>query len=117
MPEPKNKKLYEEVKEDIYKKYPKHSAYRSGLLVQEYKRRGGTYEGEEKGAEGLNRWFAEKWKNQRGEVGYKTKSDIYRPTVRVTKETPTTFKELTKKEIEKARREKATTGQVKKFKN
>ena len=117
MPEPKNKKLYEEVKDDIYKKYPKHSAYRSGLLVQEYKRRGGTYEGEEKDSEGLNRWFAEKWKNQRGEVGYKTQSDIYRPTVRVTKETPTTFKELTKKEIMKARREKATTGHVKKFKN
>ena len=36
MPEPKNKKLYEEVKDEIYKKYPKHSAYRSGLLVQEY---------------------------------------------------------------------------------
>jgi hypothetical protein len=117
MPEPKNEKLYEEVKDDIYKKCPKHSAYRSGLLVQEYKRRGGTYEGEEKDSEGLNRWFAEKWKNQRGEVGYKTKSDVYRPTVRVTKETPTTFKELTQKEIEKPRREKATTGHVKKFKN
>ena len=117
MPEPKNKKLYEEVKEDIYKKYPKHSAYRSGLLVQEYKRRGGTYEGKETDSEGLNRWFRERWKNQRGEVGYKTKGDIYRPTVRVTKETPTTFKELTKKEIEKARKEKATTGYVKKFKN
>ena len=86
------------------------------MLVQEYKRRGGTYEGEERGTEGLNRWIAEKWKYQRGEVGYKTKSDIYRPTVRVTKETPATFKELTKKEIEKARREKATTGHVNQFK-
>ena len=37
MPEPTNKKLYEEVKKEIYAKYPKHSAYRSGLLVQEYK--------------------------------------------------------------------------------
>ena len=42
---PTNKTLYEEVKKEIYAKYPKHSAYRSGLLVQEYKRRGGTYEG------------------------------------------------------------------------
>ena len=116
MPEPKNKKLYEEVKEEIYKKYPKHSAYRSGLLVQEYKRRGGTYEGEERRTEGLNRWFAEKWKNQRGEVGYKTKSDVYRPTVRVTTETPATFKELSKKEIVMARKEKARTGHVKQFK-
>ena len=43
--EPTNKKLYENVKEEIYKKHPKHSAYRSGLLVQEYKRQGGTYKG------------------------------------------------------------------------
>ena len=38
MPEPTNKKLYEEVKKEIYAKHPKHSAYRSGLLVQEYKK-------------------------------------------------------------------------------
>ena len=45
MPEPKNKKLYEEVKDEVYKKHPKHSAYRSGLLVKEYKARGGEYIG------------------------------------------------------------------------
>ena len=45
MPEPTNKKLYEEVKKEIYAKYPKHSAYRSGLLVKEYKERGGGYSG------------------------------------------------------------------------
>ena len=45
MPEPKNKKLYEKVKDEIYKEYPKHSAYRSGLLVKEYKKRGGEYIG------------------------------------------------------------------------
>ena len=38
-PEPNDKQLYETVKKYIYAKYPKHSAYRSGLLVQEYKRR------------------------------------------------------------------------------
>ena len=46
----------------------------------------------------------------------KFKSDIFRPTVRVTKDTPTTFAELTTEEIAKARREKARTvrvGQVK----
>ena len=117
MPIPTNKKLDDEVKEEIYKTYPKHSAYRSGLLVQEYKRRGGTYEGKEKDSEGLNRWFAENWKNQRGEVGYKNKSDVYRPTVRITKDTPTTFKELTPQEIGKAKREKYLKGRVSKFKN
>ena len=61
MPEPTNKKLYEEVKKDIYAKYPKHSAYRSGLLVQEYKKRGGTYSGD-KSKGSLGRWFKEEWK-------------------------------------------------------
>ena len=45
MSEPANKKLYEKVKDEIYKKYPKHSAYRSGLLVKSYKEAGGTYKG------------------------------------------------------------------------
>ena len=115
MPEPTNKKLYEEVKKEIYAKYPKHSAYRSGLLVQEYKKRGGGYSGD-KSKGSLGRWFKEDGKNLRGETGYKKKGDVYRPTKRVSSKTPTTFKELTKKEIESARREKAKTGRVKEFK-
>ena len=112
MPEPKNKKLYEEVKTEIYKKHPKHSAYRSGLLVQEYKKRGGTYEGKENKSSGLNRWFKEKWVNTRGETGYKYKNDIYRPTVRVNKDTPTTHKELSADQIKNARATKANKGRV-----
>ena len=34
---PEDQKMYDRVKAKIYKKYPKHSAYRSGLLVKEYK--------------------------------------------------------------------------------
>ena len=117
MPEPVDKELYEKVKKEIYAKYPQHSAYRSGLLVQEYKKRGGTYKGSETKPNGLNPWFAERWTNQRGEVGYKYKSDVYRPNVRVTQDTPTTFKELSKDEIKKARSEKAKTGHVAKFKS
>ena len=117
MPEPLNKELYEKVKREIYSKYPEHSAYRSGLLVKEYKRQGGKYKGTETKTTGLNRWFAEKWTNQRGEVGYKYKSDVYRPNVKVTDKTPTTFKELSKEEIKKARLEKAKTGHVRKFKS
>ena len=71
---PTNKALYEEVKKEIYAKYPKHSAYRSGLLVQEYKKRGGTYEGTEKQTEGLNRWFLEKWKMRGAKLGTSTKT-------------------------------------------
>ena len=58
----------------------------------------------------------EKWKNERGEVGYRFLSDIYRPTVRITKETPVTFQELKPKDIEKAKREKYLKGRVSKFK-
>ena len=58
-----------------------------------------------------------KWTNQRGEVGYKYKSDVYRPTVKVTKDTPTTFQELKPTEIEKARQEKYLKGRVSKFKD
>ena len=113
---PSDKKLYEKGKAEIYKKYPVRSAFRSGLLVKEYKSRGGAYSGKESQTTGLNRWFREDWKNQRGESGYKYKSDIYRPTKKISNKTPTTFNELSKKEIYRARREKASTGRVEKFK-
>ena len=99
MSQPTDKKLYEKVKTEIYKKYPQHSAYRSGLLVKEYKSRGGKYSGKENQSTGLNRWFREGWKNQRNESGYKYKSDVYRPTKRITKDTPATFSELSKKRL------------------
>ena len=89
MPEPLDKELYEKVKTEIYKKHPQHSAYRSGLIVQEYKKRGGKYSGTKPQKTGLKRWFAEEWKNQRGEVGYSKKGDVYRPTKRITEKTPT----------------------------
>lgn len=115
-------KLYEKVKKSIYKKYPNHSAYRSGLLVKEYKeefrKKYGNkrpYTGKKTKKKGLTRWFAEDWKNQRLETGYKFKSDIYRPTKRINKSTPKTFSEISKKRLEKARKEKALKGRVKKF--
>ena len=58
-----DKKLYLEVKKEIVKKMPKSSAYRSGLIVKEYKKRGGSYRGQKKGG-GLTSWFQkEKWVN------------------------------------------------------
>lgn len=121
---PKDQKLYDSVKKSIYKKIPKHSAYRSGLIVKTYKDRyekkygnRDAYKGKKKTKKGLDRWFKEDWKNQRGGKGYKKKGDIYRPTKRITKETPTTMKELSKSEKEKAMREKKKTGRVKKFKS
>ena len=123
MSEPVDEKLYNIVKKKIYKDQPKHSAYRSGAVVKEYKKRftnkygkGTTpYNGRKTKKTGLKRWFAEKWVNQRGEIGYKNKNDIYRPTFRITKKTPTTHRELSKKQIDRARREKYRKGRVKIF--
>lgn len=121
MSEAKDKNLYEKIKKEIINKY-KPSAYRSGLIVKKYKeeyekkyKNKNAYIGK-KNKEGLIRWFAEDWKNQRGEIGYKKKGDIYRPTIRVNKDTPTTINELTKKQIEKAMKEKKTKGRVKSYK-
>jgi hypothetical protein len=122
MPVPRDKILYNKVKENIYNKYPKHSAYRSGILVKTYKKQfkkkynnKEPYIGKKSKKLGLKRWFREKWVNQRGEIGYKYKSDIYRPSKRITKKTPKTHKELTKKNIKRARNIKYRKGRVKKF--
>lgn len=123
MPQPRDKKLYNKTKRYIYKKYPKHSAYRSGLLVQEYKKKFSKkygkkrdpYKGKKTEKKGLGRWFREKWVNQRGEVGYRYKSDVYRPSKRITKKTPKTYKELSKQQIKKARSKKYRVGRVNRF--
>jgi hypothetical protein len=124
MPNPKDMKLYNSVKSRVYKRIPKHSAYRSGVVVSSYKKAFSKkygknkkpYSGKKTSKRGLSRWFKEKWVNQRGKVGYKYKSDIYRPSRRVTRRTPTTHKELSRKQIKRARTEKRRTGRVKRFK-
>ena len=87
---PNDMTLYEKVKQDVYKRMPENSAYRSALIVKEYKSKGGTYSGAKKN-EGITRWMKEKWETQNGDKVYKNKSDIFRPTIRVTKETPVTI--------------------------
>ena len=72
MPTPVDKALYERIKKKVNKKMPKHSAYRSSQYVKEYKAAGGKYTGD-KSKGGLTRWHKEKWRNQRGEEGYKKK--------------------------------------------
>lgn len=124
MSKPKDKVLYEKIKKKIYKDIPKHSAYRSGIVVSSYKKsfkkkygsQKNPYKGKYTRKKGLGRWFDEKWVNQRGEIGYKHKHDIYRPSKRITKKTPTTHTELTKKEVKRARSEKYRKGRVKQFK-
>jgi hypothetical protein len=123
MPNPRDLVLYDRTKHDIYQKIPKHSAYRSGVLVQEYKRRFSQKYGEKKDPyigkktekAGLKRWFSEKWVNPRGEVGYRFKNDVYRPSVRITRKTPITYSELSRNQIQKARKTKYRKGRVNRF--
>ncbi len=132
MPEPRDKALYEKIKKKLYRDNPKHSAYRSATLVKLYKQayakkysvnsRVGSridsskftnpYIGKKPKNTGIKRWMKEEWKNQRGEIGYKYKSDIYRPTKRITAKTPKTFKEIKPKTIKRARRLKAKKGRT-----
>ena len=122
MPTPTDKELYEKIKKEITAKY-KPSAYRSGMIVKRYKeeyfkkhKNNNAYTGSKENSN-LKRWFDEKWLNQRGEVGYKKKGDVYRPTKKISNKTPTTFSELSQSQIKKAMAEKKRTGKVKKFKS
>jgi hypothetical protein len=123
-PKPVDAKLYERVKKQVYIKYPKHSAYRSGHLVKKYKEEfkkkypnKEPYTGKKpkKVEGGLSRWFEEDWKSDTGKYKYTSKSSVYRPTKRVSKKTPLTFNELTKSEIKKAKRTKSEKGRIKRF--
>ena len=117
---PKNKKLYNEVKEETKKKFKVWpSAYASGWLVKEYKRRGGKYKGGErsksdKKKQGLGRWYEEEWINvcklpkivscgrpKLGISDWKKNYPYCRPRKRVNSKTPKTSKELSKYEIKR----------------
>lgn len=86
---PTNPALYEKAKAIVNKSYPKHSAYRSGAYVKKYKEMGGEYEDEPDGKRPLERWFKEDWKD----VGNK-EYPVYRPTKRISKDTPLTPEEI-----------------------
>ena len=52
--------LYNKIKKDIYNKYPKHSLFRSALIVKEYKKQGGKYKGKSNKMN-INKWFKQDW--------------------------------------------------------
>lgn len=125
MPEPIDKNLYAKVKKLADAKFDTHGIYRSSWIVKEYKRRGGKYIGRKPTSTGLKRWFKEDWvnlnkpiKNSAGKVigyepcGRKSKSSsekypLCRPRKRVTRHTPKTYSELSKRSISKAKRDKS----------
>ena len=102
MPTPNDTNLYEKVKKEIYAKYTKHSAYRSGALVKEYKKQfkdkyGNKEPYKDDGkTKNLARWFKEQWTD----VGNK-EYPVYRPTKRVDKNTPLTVNEINPTNLQK----------------
>jgi hypothetical protein len=88
MPIPKDKELYNKIKQlaDIVYKHP--SAYKSGFIVRMYKKNNGKYEDDDSEKK-LKRWFKEKWRDV-GHGDYPT----YRPTKRINKHTPLTVDEI-----------------------
>lgn len=95
MPIPKNKLLYEKIKKQADLVYDHPSAYKSGYIIKMYKKYGGEYEDDNK-PKNLKRWFKEKW----GDIGNK-EYPVYRPTIRVNKNTPLTINEIDKNNLKK----------------
>lgn len=131
--EPRDQALYEKTKRDAKKKFDVWpSAYASGWLVQEYKRRYREKYGaksnpyrDQKSERGkptdsdLDRWFEEDWRNVcekdsrgnhkpcgRASAKSKSKYPYCRPKNRVNSKTPTTISELSRSEIQSICRRK-----------
>ena len=58
---PLNKTLYDNIKNEVYKKYPKHSLYRSALIQKIYKSEGGKYDDKELPEMNIKKWFKQEW--------------------------------------------------------
>ena len=95
MPIIDNPELYKRAKEIADAKYAKPSAYKSGFIVKTYKDMGGTYTDDKKPKK-LARWYKEDWKD----IGGK-EYPVYRPTKRITKDTPLTVAEIDPKQAKK----------------
>lgn len=110
---PANARLYAAVKREASSRFlAPTSAYKSAWIVREYKKRGGTYVGG-RTREGLKRWFREKWVDVatrkpcgRRSSGTKGPYPLCRPSVRVTKKTPATVRELSAATLRRARARK-----------
>ena len=116
MSTPSNKILYNKIKSEAKKRFNKWpSAYASGWLVKEYKRHGGKYYGKKKSkSTGLQRWYSEKWINvcklpkivpcgrpKLSVSSWKKNYPYCRPLKKITKKSPRTSLEISKKELKK----------------
>jgi len=63
----------------------------------------------------LRRWFKEDWKTPEGKENYEGGENTFRPTKKVSKDTPKTWSEVTPASKAKAQKEKNTKGRVTKY--
>lgn len=109
---PDNIKLYNKIKSETKKKFKVYpSAYANGWLIKEYKRRGGSFIGSKKKLSGLDRWYKEKWINvcelpkkvpcgrNKLDKNWMKNYPYCRPSIKISKKTPKTYKEISKKVI------------------
>ena len=64
----------------------------------------------------LKRWFKEKWQTPKGKKDYKSGENTFRPTKKISKDTPSTWSEVTPAEKKRAQAEKNTKGRVSRYK-
>tara|TARA_R100001443_G_C3363338_1_gene179519 strand:+ start:6276 stop:6575 length:300 start_codon:yes stop_codon:yes gene_type:complete len=64
----------------------------------------------------LRRWFKEDWRTPSGDKDYSGGDTTFRPTKKVSKDTPSTWSELSDSEKAAAKKEKKTKGRVSKYK-
>jgi hypothetical protein len=88
MPIVVDKELYQRAREEADRVYSKASAYKSGFIVKRYKELGGRYV-DDNTPKALDRWFRENWVDIANE-----EYPVYRPTKRISKDTPLTITEI-----------------------
>ena len=64
----------------------------------------------------LKRWFKEDWRTPRGNKDYSKGENTFRHTKRISKDTPSTWSELSPSEKARAKKEKNTKGRVSRYK-
>ena len=95
MPIPNNINLYNQAKQEADKIYKKSSGFKSMFIQKRYKALGGTFTDDNKERK-LSRWIKEKWYDF-GNKSY----PVYRPSIRISKQTPLTINEIDKSNLKK----------------
>ena len=112
-----NPALYKRIKKSIHTRLKKQGKgwgmYSSSELSRKYKEAGGTYSGKKPTSSEGQRWYKEKWKDEKGNVCGSSKNKgtkKCRPTVRVSRKTPVTWNEMSPSERKRAVSEKKKVG-------